>query len=78
MNQNIHFPSGAGGYRIDDQQGVYFLTFTVVGWVDVFVRSAYKQLVMDALRFYQDKDGLQVYAFVLMTNHMHLIVRSPN
>jgi len=28
------------GYIIYDQQGIYFMTFTVVGWIDLFTRAS--------------------------------------
>ncbi|WP_266204174.1 REP-associated tyrosine transposase [Pontibacter kalidii] len=53
--------------------GLYFLTMTVVDWVDVFTRPVYKHIMVDALRFCQEKKGLKLYAWVLMSNHLHLI-----
>jgi hypothetical protein len=29
------------GYQIKDQEGLYYLTFQVVDWIDVFSRQAY-------------------------------------
>ena len=66
-----------GGYRIYDQQGAYFLTFTVVDWIDVFTRPAYKQVLIEALRFYQNSRGLKVFGYVIMTNHLHLLAQTP-
>lgn len=63
-------------YPITDQHGTYFLTFTVVEWVDVFTRPQYKYIITDALNHCIDNKGLDVFAWVLMTNHMHLIVRA--
>ena len=56
--------------------GVYFLTLTVVDWVDIFTRKIYKDLVVDSLRFCQERKGLILYAWVLMSNHLHLIASS--
>jgi putative transposase len=33
-----------GRYKIRDQEGVYYLTFTVVNWIDVFTRKRYKDI----------------------------------
>lgn len=30
-------------YKIRDAEGLYFITFTVVGWVDLFIRNAYRR-----------------------------------
>ena len=54
----------------------YFLTLTVVGWIDIFTRSIYSDVIMQSLRFCQKNKGLEVYAYVIMPNHVHLVVRS--
>ncbi len=64
-------------YRIYDQHGLHFLTFTVVEWVDLFTRPAYKRLLVENFEFYRKKKGLRTHAFVIMTNHIHVIWSSP-
>ncbi|QNL23073.1 transposase [Hyphobacterium sp. CCMP332] len=49
------------------------MTFTVVKWVDLFTRPEYKDVIIDALNFCIKNKGLNVYAWVLMSNHLHLI-----
>lgn len=61
------------GYYIDDQFGTYFLTFTIVGWVDVFTRRQCKDIVIEALRYCMKHKGLVLNAYVLMESHLHLI-----
>jgi putative transposase len=63
-------------YRIHDQSQVYFVTFTVVNWVDVFIRDDYKQIFIESLKYCQKNKGLEVYAWCLMTSHVHLIIGS--
>jgi REP element-mobilizing transposase RayT len=65
------------GYRIEDQSALYYLTLQVVGWIDVFSRQRYRDIVIDSLCYCQENKGLQVFAYVIMTNHVHLIVNSP-
>ncbi|MEL6944742.1 MAG: transposase, partial [Bacteroidota bacterium] len=60
-------------YKIHDQQGLYFLTLTVVGWIDIFSRADYKHIILDSLRYCQKEKGLNVYAYIIMSNHIHLI-----
>ncbi len=64
------------GYRIQDQQGLYFVTLTIVGWIDLFTRKTYRDLLLESLQFCREHKGLQVYAYVVMSNHAHLIVRA--
>lgn len=58
--------------------GLFFVTLTVVGWVDVFTRPAYVEELVKNLKHCQDNKGLELYAYVLMRNvarssHLHLI-----
>jgi putative transposase len=54
----------------------YFLTLNTVDKIDVFVRPAYKQAIADALNHFIDTQGLTIYAWCLMTSHLHLIIRT--
>ena len=63
-------------YRIGDQHAAYFLTFTIVDWVDIFTRKEYKLVITDSLNYCIAEKGLEVFAWVLMSNHLHLIARA--
>ena len=65
-------------YRVYDPGGVCFVTFTVHQWVDVFSRAVYVQLLLENLRYCQQNKGLQIYAWVIMSNHCHLIISVDN
>ena len=65
-----------GSYTIKDQHAIYFLTFQIVAWVDIFTRKCYKDIVVDAFNFCVDNKQLQVHAWVIMSNHVHCIVNS--
>ncbi|WP_412467288.1 REP-associated tyrosine transposase [Pedobacter sp. KLB.chiD] len=60
-------------YQARDPYGIYFLTFTIVDWVDIFTRLSYKEIIISSLKYCQEKKGLTLYAYCLMTNHIHLI-----
>ncbi|MFT5512043.1 MAG: putative transposase [Bacteroidia bacterium] len=62
-----------GGYKIRNQHGIYFISFAVVQWVDVFTRKCYQDIAVDSLRNCQKNKGLILHAWVIMSNHMHLI-----
>jgi len=62
------------GYIIHNQHAVYFLTFTVVGWIDIFSRQSYRDIVIESFKYCQLKKGLHLHAYVIMSNHIHLIV----
>ena len=63
-------------YRIRNQQGLHFMTCAVVEWLDVFTRPLYKDLIIERLRYCQQHKGLELLAYCLMTNHLHLIARA--
>ncbi len=65
-------------YQIKDQSAIYFVTFQVVGWVDIFSRKIYRDLILESLKFCQINKALIIYGYVVMTNHLHLILRSDN
>jgi len=48
----------------------------MVRWIDVFTRKTYRDIVIDRLRFCQQMKGLEIFAFVVMSNHVHAILRS--
>lgn len=62
-------------YRIADQNACYFLTMTVIHWIDVFSRQEYRDIIVNSLNHCTKSKGLEVYAWVIMTNHMHLVAR---
>jgi putative transposase len=61
------------GHKIVNQNALYFLTISVVGWLDVFSRPAYRDILLDSFRHCQQEKGLVVNAYVIMSNHLHLI-----
>jgi len=65
-------------YKILNPEGIYFITTTVVGWVDVFSRQIYRDIVIESLKYCQKNKGLVIYSFVIMSNHLHLIVKAEN
>ena len=66
------------GYKIRDQYATHFVTFTVVGWVDIFTRKCYRDLLIESLQFCIDKKGLLLGAYVIMSNHVHFIWTASN
>lgn len=61
--------------RKANYDGLFFVTLTVVGWVDIFSRKTYGHILIKNLKYYQLNKGLEIYAYVIMTNHIHIIAR---
>ncbi|NJN28034.1 MAG: hypothetical protein HC819_19715 [Cyclobacteriaceae bacterium] len=63
-------------YKVRDQDKLYFITFATVYRLDLFTRVEYKNILTDSLKHCQENKGLELYAWVIMTNHVHLMARS--
>ncbi|MEM6842627.1 MAG: transposase [Bacteroidota bacterium] len=63
-------------YKFHDPEGIYFVTMTVVYWIDLFTQAEYKHLYLDSLRYCQQEKRLIIHAWVLMPSHAHLIISS--
>lgn len=61
-------------YKFSNPDGLYFLTMTIVDWIDLFSRANYKEEMINSLRYCQKEKGLQIHAWVLMESHFHAIV----
>jgi len=59
-----------------EQQACYYLTFNIVDWIDLFIRPVFKQVIVESLNYFIEKKGLSVYAWCLMTNHLHLMAQA--
>jgi REP element-mobilizing transposase RayT len=64
------------GYKIRDQTLPHFITATVVDWVDVFTRTSYRDVVVACLDFCIRDKAMVLYGYVIMSNHIHMIVQS--
>ncbi len=64
------------GYQIKDQEALYFLTLQIVDWIDIFTRQVYRDIIIDSLVYCQKNKGMQIFCFVIMSNHVHLICNS--
>lgn len=62
------------GYKFRNPEGIYFVTFAVVEWVDLFSRKYYVQIVLDSLAYCIKNKGLRLHAYCILTNHLHLII----
>ena len=63
-------------YKFHNPEGLYFVSFAVVYWLDVFTRNEYKDILVQSLAYCQLQKGMEIIAWCIMTNHVHLIFRS--
>src|SRR4051812_241812 len=63
-------------YKFKDQSQLYFITYTVINWIDLFIRNVYRNILLDSWRYCMREKGFEVYAWVIMTSHAHMIIGS--
>lgn len=63
-------------YKFHNPEGLYFVSFAVVGWLDVLTRNEYKDILLQSLSYCQKVKGMEIIAWCVMTNHVHLVFRS--
>jgi REP element-mobilizing transposase RayT len=61
-------------YKFFDSFSSYFVTFAVVEWVDVFTRDDYRNIFVESVKHCIANKGLIVHGWVLMTNHVHMLI----
>ena len=66
------------GYQIYNQSKTYFMTFQVIDWIDIFTRQLYSDIVIESLHYCRKEKGLEIWAYVIMSNHIHIILSSKN
>ena len=64
------------GYVIRDQTSPHFVTATVIDQIDVFTRQTYRDIVIESLDYCIKNKGMILYGYVIMSNHIHLIIQS--
>lgn len=63
-------------YKFRDQNEIYHVTFTVINWIDVFIRNEYKEIIINSWKHCIDHKGLEIYGWCIMTSHIHMIIGS--
>jgi putative transposase len=66
---------GRDRYKIADPTFRHFVTCTVLHWIPVFTRPATVEILLDSLRHLR-AEGLKLYAYVILENHLHMVLQS--
>ena len=61
-----------------DSNGLYFVSFSVIGWIDVFVRREYQEILIESLQYCQKNKNLKIYCYCIMPSHVHFITYSES
>ena len=62
----------------EERFNVYFVTTTAVKHAHIFRSDVVKRILVDSLYHLQVVDQAALYAFVIMPNHVHFIIRCPD
>ncbi|MBB6610622.1 transposase [Pontibacter sp. Tf4] len=65
-------------YKFHNKGGLYFVSFAVVYWIDVFTREEYFAVLTDSLDYCRKNKGMEIYAWCIMPSHVHLIFRAKD
>ncbi len=63
-------------YKFHDPDELYFIGFAVVNWIDVFIRDEYREILLQSWKYCMKYKGLEIYAWCIMTSHVHMIIGS--
>ena len=63
-------------YKFHDQDQLYFVSFAVVNWIDLFIRKEYKDIMLASWRHCQKNKGLEIYGWCIMPSHVHMVIGS--
>ena len=65
-------------YAFRNSAKLHFVSFAIVNWIDVFVRRQYCEIMVDSLKYCMENKGLELYAWCIMSSHVHLIISTEN
>ena len=63
-------------YKAREPNAAYFVTLTITDWIDVFTRLRQKYLIINSLAYCQKEKGLELYAYCIMTSHLHMLCKA--
>jgi REP element-mobilizing transposase RayT len=61
-------------YRFHSDGALFYVTFSVVDWLPIFVSEAVCRIVTESLNFCHRQKGLRINACVIMPTHLHAIL----
>jgi putative transposase len=69
---------GRSRYSIRETQAPHFLTCTIINWIPVFTRPQTVDIILNALQYRQQHNDWKVYGYVILENHLHLVVQADD
>lgn len=69
---------GRSRYKIYEPTHPHFVTCTILHWLPLFTRQESVAIIIDSIKFLQNKDNLKLYAYVILENHLHMLLSSDD
>ena len=69
---------GRSRYKIYEPTHPHFVTCTILHWLPLFTRKESVDIIIQCLKYLQQNDGLKLYAYVVLENHLHMVVQSDD
>ncbi len=69
---------GRSRYEIYEPTHPHFVTCTILHWISIFTRVETTDVIFESLKYLQQADNLKLYAYVILENHLHLVVSSDD
>jgi putative transposase len=69
---------GRSRYTITEPDKPHFMACTVVEWLPVFTRPNTVEILLDCWRYQRKNEGLRIYGYVVLENHLHFIAQAQN
>lgn len=63
---------------LDIPEHLYFTTTSIIKWVPLFNKSEYSQVILDSFAFYRKRKDILLFTFVIMSTHLHFIIKPLN
>lgn len=63
-------------YKFYNPEGIYFVSFATVFWIDVFIREVYFEKVTEVLEYCRKNRGMKIYGYCIMPSHIHLLFKA--
>ena len=65
-------------YKYFHNTSPYFVTCTVVNWIAIFTSPVMFDIIIESLRFLRETGSLKIFSYVILENHLHMIVSSED
>ena len=69
---------GRSRYKIVEPTHPHFVTFTILHWIPIFTNQESVTIAIESLKYLQKSDHLNIYAYVILENHLHLVIQSDD